>query len=130
MCCISQLTDGRLVSGSGDTTLRLWDVSSGSCLSTLRGHTGDVTCVLQLDDGRLVSGSSDHTLIPWTIKSVAQQRWERRCYFLVLIDTCLIPRGPFITSSMERCCSSRTISLPSGAYGSIATCAEGERGGR
>ena len=76
--CVLQLSDGRLVSGSSDDTLILWDVSSGTCLSTLRGHTDYVTCVLQLTDSRLVSGSSDDTWILSDIKSVAQQRWERR----------------------------------------------------
>ena len=27
-----------LVSGSYDKTIKMWDITSGSCLSTLRGH--------------------------------------------------------------------------------------------
>ena len=38
-CCI-ELTDGRLVSGSYDSTLKIWDTISGSCLMTLKG-SGD-----------------------------------------------------------------------------------------
>ena len=37
--CVAALSNGRVVSGSGDCTLRVWDVSSGECLGTLRGHT-------------------------------------------------------------------------------------------
>src|SRR5262249_33768741 len=38
--------DGRhALSGSGDRTLRWWDLMSGHCLHTLRGHTGSVTAV-------------------------------------------------------------------------------------
>src|SRR4051812_44909800 len=28
----------RLASGSGDKTVKIWDASSGACLSTLKGH--------------------------------------------------------------------------------------------
>ena len=32
--------DGRrLVSGSGDSTLKVWDVATGECVATLEGHS-------------------------------------------------------------------------------------------
>jgi hypothetical protein len=67
------------VSGSYDSTLILWDVSSGTCLSILRGHINCVSCVLQLSDGRLVSGSGDRTLILWDVSSgtcLSTLRWH------------------------------------------------------
>ena len=30
-----------LVSCSDDKTIKMWDITSGSCVSTLRGHSGD-----------------------------------------------------------------------------------------
>jgi WD40 repeat protein len=36
------LPDGRVVSGSDDKTLRVWDASSGACERVLEGHTGQV----------------------------------------------------------------------------------------
>ena len=51
---VIQLTDGSLVSGSRDGTIRIWDTISGRCIMTLEGHTGSVISVLQLSDGRLV----------------------------------------------------------------------------
>ncbi len=33
------LPDGRIVSGSGDKTLRVWNVTSGKCEMVLEGHT-------------------------------------------------------------------------------------------
>ena len=39
MCAVAVLSDGRVVSGSGDNTLKVWDSVSGQCLQTLSGHT-------------------------------------------------------------------------------------------
>ena len=39
---VAALSEGRVVSGSRDRTLKVWDVSSGQCLHTLSGHTGSV----------------------------------------------------------------------------------------
>ena len=38
--CVAALPIGRIVSGSDDGTLKVWDVSSAQCLRTLSGHTG------------------------------------------------------------------------------------------
>jgi WD40 repeat protein len=68
---VAPLGDGkRLVSGSEDHTLRLWDARTGQCLRVLEGHTGWVTSVAPLGDGtRLVSGSTDNTLRLWDAHS-------------------------------------------------------------
>ena len=35
--------DGRcVVSGSTDGTLKVWDVATGECVATLKGHSGHV----------------------------------------------------------------------------------------
>jgi WD40 repeat protein len=60
--------DGRrIVSGSADTTLRLWDASSGKQLGPpLQGHTDRVWSVAFSPDGRrIVSGSAGTTLRLW-----------------------------------------------------------------
>ena len=57
---------GRLLSGSGDNTARLWDVESGKALAVLRGHTDHIYAVaFSPDGGRLVTGSDDDTLRLW-----------------------------------------------------------------
>lgn len=63
--CVTVLPDGRVISGSYDNTLRVWDAASGRCLRTLEGHTGGVICMAVLPDGRVVSGSRDSTLLVW-----------------------------------------------------------------
>ena len=34
------LSDGRIVSGSQDKTLRVWDLNTGACDVVLKGHKG------------------------------------------------------------------------------------------
>jgi WD40 repeat protein/GTPase SAR1 family protein len=55
-----------VVSASGDTTLKIWDLETGECRATLPGHTAAVTSVAITPDGRrIISGSEDDTLRVW-----------------------------------------------------------------
>jgi len=48
----------------------LWEVSTGQCLKTLRGHTDKVWSVAFSSDGQtLVSGSQDETVKIWNLKT-------------------------------------------------------------
>ncbi|CAI8820069.1 dynein assembly factor with WDR repeat domains 1 [Pseudomonas sp. IT-194MI4] len=66
--------NSRIVSGSTDHTLRLWDAHSGQAIgASLKGHEGAVTSVAFSPDGsRIVSGSSDKTLRMWDAHSGQQ----------------------------------------------------------
>jgi NACHT domain- and WD repeat-containing protein len=58
----------RVVSGSSDKTLRVWELATGTCLKTLEGHTDLVKAVAVTSDGHLaVSGSWDCTLRVWNL---------------------------------------------------------------
>ena len=48
------------VSGSRDSTLRVWDIQRGKCLRILAGHQESVRC-LDVCGNRVVSGSYDST---------------------------------------------------------------------
>jgi WD40 repeat protein/serine/threonine protein kinase/pSer/pThr/pTyr-binding forkhead associated (FHA) protein len=56
------------VSGGEDQTIRLWDITTGRCMYTFRGHQGQVSAVAISPDGsQLVSGSQDKTVKLWSI---------------------------------------------------------------
>ena len=60
----------RIVSGSWDKTVRVWDAESGVELACLRGHDGEVTSVSFDQSGRrIVSGSWDKTVRVWDAES-------------------------------------------------------------
>ena len=60
----------RLASGSADSTVRIWSLSSGSTVSTLTGHKNCVNSVCYSPDGSsLASGSWDSTVRLWAVDS-------------------------------------------------------------
>ncbi len=61
----------RIVSGSQDKTVKVWDAQTGQETLTLKGHSDLVTSVSFSPDGkRIVSGSGDKTLKVWDISSL------------------------------------------------------------
>ena len=66
----------RIVSGSGDNTIREWDVESGRDVAKLDGHTEPVTgFLMSADGGRIVSGSRSSTIRVWGVV----ESWPSSC---------------------------------------------------
>ena len=61
---LSTLSNGNIASGSGDKTIKIWNVSTGECIHTLNGHTSCVYALTTLSDGKIGSGS-DNTIKIW-----------------------------------------------------------------
>ncbi|VDL59325.1 unnamed protein product [Hymenolepis diminuta] len=67
-----------LISGSVDTSLKLWRLSSTfewsriTCIGTLQGHLDTVRCV-QADSEKAISGSYDCTIRLWDLASSSQK---------------------------------------------------------
>lgn len=57
-----------MVSGSLDTSIRVWDVETGACKHTLMGHQS-LTSGMELRNNTLVSGNADSTVKVWDITS-------------------------------------------------------------
>lgn len=56
-----------LVSGGCDRDVRVWDMSTGRSIYTLRGHTSTVRCLKMSDANTAISGSRDTTLRVWDL---------------------------------------------------------------
>ena len=63
----------QVVSGSFDKSVKLWNVETGTELSTMSGHSHNVSCLaFKPDDPNiLVSGSWDKTLKIWDLSTAA-----------------------------------------------------------
>jgi len=70
--CLAFSPDGHLVSGSGDNSIRIWDLKSGN--STILGeHYDGIESLSFLQDGRLVSTSLDTTFRIWNTETGNQK---------------------------------------------------------
>lgn len=63
-----QFDDEKIITGSRDRTIRIWDLKQYQCTDSLEGHQGSVLC-LQYNDEVIISGSSDHTVIVWDMRT-------------------------------------------------------------
>ena len=56
----------KIISGSMDGTIKIWNANTGQCLKTLKGHSEYIYSVAFSPDGRrIVSGSNDKTIKIW-----------------------------------------------------------------
>lgn len=66
---VAVTADGsKIVSGSDDRAIEVWDIGINKLLRTLRGHVGPVnTVAVTLDGSKVVSGSWDNTIKIWNM---------------------------------------------------------------
>jgi len=68
--CVALLPKSRVISGSHDGTLKVWDMSTGAYLRTLSGHIPrSVRCVAVLPNDSILSGHILCTLKVWNVSS-------------------------------------------------------------
>ena len=59
-----------IITGSNDSTLRVWSLSSGECQAVYDGHMSSVLCLVLTCDGEsVISGSEDKTVKAWHLKT-------------------------------------------------------------
>lgn len=67
MRCV-RFDGNRIVSGSYDKTIRVWDFSTGAPLCVLDGHTNRVFRV-QFDSRKIISSSQDDDIRIWDFEA-------------------------------------------------------------
>ena len=73
--CVAAAPDGRVITGSGDDTVKVW--RDGACERTIEAHTHSVRAVAVLPGGaRFVSGSEDGTAKLWTLDGALERTFE------------------------------------------------------
>jgi WD40 repeat protein len=60
---------GRLVSGSHDNTLKVWDLATGTVLQTFEGHTSPINAVAVTPDSRYALFVSGDAIKAWDLVS-------------------------------------------------------------
>jgi WD40 repeat protein len=76
--CLATLPDGlRLVSGSKDDNLKVWNISTGECLHTLEGHSSWVSCAVVPSTDIVISGSNDKNIKIWKLGSTKSSPTDR-----------------------------------------------------
>ena len=68
------LENGDLVSGSEDSTIKIWNVDNGTVKRTLTGHIEWVKKLVMLENGDLVSCSDDTTIKIWNTENGTVKR--------------------------------------------------------
>ena len=59
VCSVAYSPDGkRIISGSGDNTVKIWDANTGECLKTLEGHSEGINSVSYSPYGKYIASCS------------------------------------------------------------------------
>lgn len=62
-CAVS---DGKVIIGTDDSTIDIWELKSGKLLNTLKGHTNCVSA-LTVSGGKIISGARDDSIRIWDL---------------------------------------------------------------
>lgn len=74
LTCVSVMpNNNKIVSGSGDKIVRVWDYHTGQNTMELKGHTERVSSAEPLTSDVLASSGSDHTIRLWNLNSGDQK---------------------------------------------------------
>ena len=58
-----------MASGSGDKTIKFWNIEKKTLKKTLTGHKNSIWSLVVLKNGDLISGSLDTTIKIWDVES-------------------------------------------------------------
>jgi WD40 repeat protein len=65
---MAQINENQVATSSNDTTISVWDVTTGALIFTYTGHTAVVEALLILPNGYLASGGLDSRIRVWNLQ--------------------------------------------------------------
>ena len=90
-----------LASGSGDNTVLLWNVATGTFKRPLKGHSNNVICVAFSPNGyTLASGSEDRTVLLWNVATRTNKQIVKR-HDSGLSSIAFSPDGTMLASASD-----------------------------
>jgi WD40 repeat protein len=96
------LPDSRIVTGSYDSTLRIWNPHNGNCDMIYTGHSDHIYCLLSLPDECIASGSIDGKIKIWNTQT---GNCDITCTDTdeigIIQCICSLPDGRFVSESTE-----------------------------
>jgi WD40 repeat protein len=96
---IGLLDDDRIVTGSEDKTIRLWEMPSGSSI-VLEGHREGVMSIKVLNTTCFISGSKDGTIRLWDLAKGTSKLLEGHVGGVRSLE--VLPDGRFVSGSRDR----------------------------
>ena len=98
--------DNKLITGSDDKSIKIWDLKTNKCLVTLCNNYPIGKLVLSLDNTKLIVAQIiDDEICEYIIKVVCLKSFkfiaELETQFSTLYDFCFLPNGDLITSDLE-----------------------------
>jgi WD40 repeat protein/tRNA A-37 threonylcarbamoyl transferase component Bud32 len=123
---VSYSPDGtRIASGSGDMTIKIWDASTGTELSTLNGHEHVISSVSFSPNGtRIASGSRDKSIKIWDA-STGTELTTLKGHEDFVNTVSFSPNGTRIASGSD----DKTIRIWDASTGAKLTTLKGHTGG-
>jgi WD40 repeat protein len=67
VACMKLYDSNRLISGSKDRKIKIWDLSNKKLLNVLNGHDDEIICLEIINNHKLASGSADRTIKIWDL---------------------------------------------------------------
>lgn len=67
--CMIQLYDGRIITGSDDKTMKIWNINELKCEKIIQSLTEEIYAIVQINIEKIASGSSDFLIQLWNISN-------------------------------------------------------------